>query len=109
VHPEGHRALEHITLHRQLSVLPPQPLQLRTLALDQRAVAVPRAARPLPRAPVAQRALGVRPDTSTMPAAGPVETATGTTTGGTSPGSASVNAVPTTPLATSPDAPDEPR
>ena len=60
---------------------------------------------------------GGRPDTSTMPAAGPVETALGTaTTGtalgtattGTSPGSSSVNAVPATPLAASPDAPDEP-
>jgi len=52
---------------------------------------------------------GVRPDTSTVPAAGPVETATGTATTGTSPSSASVNAVPATPLAASPDAPDEPR
>jgi hypothetical protein len=53
---------------------------------------------------------GGRPDTSTMPAAGSVETATGTaTTDTSSPGSSSVNAVPPTPLAASPDAPDEPR
>ena len=51
---------------------------------------------------------GGRPDTSTMPAAGPVETALGTATTGTSPSSSSVNAVPATPLAASPDAPDEP-
>jgi hypothetical protein len=52
---------------------------------------------------------GGRPDTSTMPAAGPVETATGTGTTGMSPSSSSVNAVPTTPLAVSPDAPEQPR
>ena len=52
---------------------------------------------------------GARPDSSTMPAAGPVETATGTATSGTSPSSSSVNAVPATPLAASPDAPEEPR
>src|SRR5512133_3158024 len=51
---------------------------------------------------------GGRPDTSTMPAAGPVETALGTATTGTPPSSSSVNAVPATPLAASPDAPDEP-
>ena len=60
---------------------------------------------------------GARLDTSTMPAAGPVETALGTATAGTalgtettgtSPGSSSVNAVPATPLAASSDAPDEP-
>ena len=51
---------------------------------------------------------GGRPDTSTMPAAGPVETAAGAATTGTSPSSSSVNAVPATPLAASPDAPDEP-
>jgi hypothetical protein len=50
-----------------------------------------------------------RPDTSTMPAAGPVETATGTATTGTSPSSSSVTAVPATPLAASPEAPDETR
>jgi hypothetical protein len=52
---------------------------------------------------------GGRPDTSTIPAAGPVETATGTATSGTSPSTSSVNAVPATPLAASPDRPDEPR
>jgi len=52
---------------------------------------------------------GVRPDRSTMPAAGPVETATGTATTGTSPSSSSVDAVPATLLATSPDVPEEPR
>ena len=52
---------------------------------------------------------GGRPDTSTMPAAGPVETATGITTAGTSPSPSSVNAVPATPLTASADAPDEPR
>jgi hypothetical protein len=52
---------------------------------------------------------GARLDTSTMPAAGPVETATGTATIGTSPSSASVNAAPATPPTASPDAPDDPR
>jgi len=36
--PEGDRAFEHITLHRQLSVLLTQPRQLRALVLAQRAV-----------------------------------------------------------------------
>src|SRR5581483_6225555 len=39
LHPEGHAALEDITLHRQLGVFPPQPGQLRPLVLIQRAVA----------------------------------------------------------------------
>src|SRR3954464_4665203 len=37
--PRGPPALEHITLHPQLGVLPAQPRQLRTLVLTQRPVA----------------------------------------------------------------------
>src|SRR4029079_11023035 len=54
--PESHRSLEDITLHPQLDILPPQPVQLDALALAQRRVAVFPAAS-LPRAPVTQRAL----------------------------------------------------
>src|ERR1700756_2011810 len=44
LHPEGHAALEDITLHRQLSVLPPQPGELRPLILTQRPVPLATAA-----------------------------------------------------------------
>src|SRR5690348_4039271 len=44
LHPEGHAAFEHITLHRQLSVLLTQPGQLRPLILTQRAVTLAAAA-----------------------------------------------------------------
>src|SRR5262249_48867945 len=43
-HPEGHAALEDITLHRPLGVLPPQPGQLRPLILTQRPVTLAPAA-----------------------------------------------------------------
>ena len=53
---EGRRALENITLRRQLRVLFAQPVQLRAFALAQRTVAA--GTRPaLMGAPVAQRAL----------------------------------------------------
>src|SRR3954452_23688908 len=56
VDPEGHRALEHITLHPRLGVLLPQPGQLRATVLAQwSAVAVPVAAGH--RDPVAQGAV----------------------------------------------------
>src|SRR5262249_60603617 len=42
--PEGDRALEHITLHRQLGVLLPQPGQLGPLILAQRPVRLAAAA-----------------------------------------------------------------
>src|SRR5690348_12897475 len=55
-HPEGHRALEDITLHRQLRVLPPQPDQLRALVLSHRAAALTPCP-PVLGAPVPQGAL----------------------------------------------------
>jgi hypothetical protein len=51
---------------------------------------------------------GVRPDASTVTAAGPVETATGPATANTSPSPVPVNSVPVAPSATS-EAPDAPR
>src|SRR5215470_7951798 len=53
--PEGNRALEHITLHHQLGILPTQPNQLRTLTFTQPVPA--RTSPPLQRHPPTQRAL----------------------------------------------------
>ena len=52
---------------------------------------------------------GVRSGASTVPAAGPAETASGTATADTSASPVSVNAVPVAPSAASPEAPDHPR
>jgi hypothetical protein len=54
--PEGDRALEQVTLHRQLRILPAKPDQLRPLGLGQLAVTAATMP-PIQRAPVAQRAL----------------------------------------------------
>src|SRR4029077_16677555 len=53
--PEGSRALEHITLHRQLGVLLAQPVQLVALVLAQRAFTTP--STPVQVHPSTQRAL----------------------------------------------------
>jgi hypothetical protein len=52
---------------------------------------------------------GGRSGASTVPAAGPAETALGTATGDPSASPVSVNAVPVAPSAASPEAPDQPR
>src|SRR5690349_552445 len=39
VHPEDQTALEHVTLHPQLRILPPKPQQLLPLVLGQNIVA----------------------------------------------------------------------
>src|SRR5205807_10300513 len=55
VHPEGHRAFEHVAPHSELGVLLTQPGQLGPLVLAQPAIAA-LALPPVPGHPVLQRA-----------------------------------------------------